>query len=245
MFIIYNMSKKIISILLLTIIILSVYFYRSFRWIDPDLEKGPISSEQAADYVSPNPEESAGQENVEDNTKPDVINSAGGNIFVLPIDSALNRVAKKPFGIKVSPQDSPVQPEKFSGYHTGVDFEILPGEEDVDVSVFAICDGSLVYKNYVNGYGGVLIEKCQLNEQDITVLYGHLRLSSITKNIGEGIESGETLAVLGKGFSSETSGERKHLHLGIHKGADINFLGYITGEEELKNWIDVLIHLKS
>ena len=50
-----------------------------------------------------------------------------------PIESALKRVTKKPFGIYVTPQSSPVKPEKFKGYHTGVDFEILPSEKNKEV----------------------------------------------------------------------------------------------------------------
>src|SRR5579863_6635904 len=40
-----------------------------------------------------------------------------------PISGGLSRVTKKPFGIYVTPQNSPVQPEKFTGFHTGIDFE--------------------------------------------------------------------------------------------------------------------------
>ncbi|NTU99252.1 hypothetical protein HGA64_04600 [Candidatus Falkowbacteria bacterium] len=46
-----------------------------------------------------------------------------GDVFVPPISDALSRVTKKPFGIKVSPKNSSVSPERFTGYHTGVDFE--------------------------------------------------------------------------------------------------------------------------
>jgi hypothetical protein len=30
---------------------------------------------------------------------------------------------KKPFGIYITPENSPVQPENFTGYHTGIDVE--------------------------------------------------------------------------------------------------------------------------
>jgi hypothetical protein len=52
-------------------------------------------------------------------------------------------VTKKPFGIRVSPSDSPVQPERFVGYHSGVDFEIKAGEEDQSLPVTAICAGEV------------------------------------------------------------------------------------------------------
>src|SRR4030067_1140465 len=43
--------------------------------------------------------------------------------FQPPINRADERVTKKPFGIFITPQNSPIQPEKFSGFHTGADFE--------------------------------------------------------------------------------------------------------------------------
>jgi hypothetical protein len=67
--------------------------------------------------------------------------AAATSSLVLPISSAAKRITKKPFGLKVSPTDSPVKPERFSGYHTGTDFEILPGEENKDVPIYAICNG--------------------------------------------------------------------------------------------------------
>jgi murein DD-endopeptidase MepM/ murein hydrolase activator NlpD len=160
-----------------------------------------------------------------------------------PLSDALSRVTKKPFGIKISPATSPVQPEKFSGYHTGVDFEILPGEEDKDVPVYAVCVGTVVYKNYVSGYGGVFIEQCKIDGQDVTVLYGHLKLASITNKLNDNIKAGDQIAILGKGYSSETDGERKHLHLGIHKGTAINFKGYVQAQSELSGWLDAMKYL--
>lgn len=49
------------------------------------------------------------------------------NILNIPLTDAAARITKKPFGIFITPQNSPVQPERFSGFHTGTDFEILPG----------------------------------------------------------------------------------------------------------------------
>jgi len=161
-----------------------------------------------------------------------------------PLSLALERVTKKPFGIKVSPGNSPVSPEKFSGYHTGVDFEILPGEENVDVSVSAVCSGPLVLRKYASGYGGVAVQKCNLENNIVTVIYGHLRFSSIGQSVGDEILSGDNIGVLGKGYSVETDGERKHLHLGIHRGSAVNLLGYVQSEKDLSNWIDAMKYLK-
>lgn len=157
----------------------------------------------------------------------------------IPIERARERVTKKPFGIKISPQDSPVQPERFNGYHTGTDFEIFPGEENQAVSVFAICTGQLVVKQRANGYGGVIAQQCVLNNQDVLVVYGHVNLTSVLQEHKQTITAGEKIGVLGQGFSSETDGERKHLHLGIHRGKEIILRGYVGNQAELKNWIDV------
>jgi hypothetical protein len=156
----------------------------------------------------------------------------------LPLERARDRVLKKPFGIKITPQTSPVQPDKFSGYHAGIDYEILPGEENSDIAVYAICDGTLIQKRIVSGYGGVMIQSCNLNNQNVTVLYGHVKLTSVSKIVSDSISQGEQLAILGKGYSTETDGERKHLHLGIHKGTTISVLGYVQNQQDLNNWLD-------
>lgn len=172
--------------------------------------------------------------------------SSSNNLLELmpPIDRWSERVTKKPFGIKISPDNSPVQPERFSGYHTGVDFETFPEEQDIDVPIYAVCAGPLLLKEQASGYGGLAVQACKLANQGITVIYGHLRLSSIAANVGQQLSVTEKLAVLGTGYSSETDGERKHLHLGIHKGKAINILGYVQNSSELRNWIDIALYLK-
>lgn len=35
--------------------------------------------------------------------------------------------------------------------------------------IYVICDGDVIYKNYVNNYGGVLIQKCNINKRSVTV----------------------------------------------------------------------------
>lgn len=155
-----------------------------------------------------------------------------------PVSRARERVTKKPFGIYVTPQNSPVSPERFRGYHTGTDFEALPEEADAEVAVKAACSGELKMKTIASGYGGVAVQSCNLEEGPVTVIYGHLNLFSVAKNIGENIKAGEELGFLGKGFSLETGGERKHLHFGIHGGAEINILGYVQQGAELSAWLD-------
>lgn len=160
--------------------------------------------------------------------------------FIPPIDSWESRVTKKPFGIKVSPGDSPISPERFSGYHTGTDFETFPDEQEKDAAVRAICTGPLISKRTASGYGGVAIQRCTFQGETITVVYGHLRLSSVTIKINGTIRAGDTIGLLGKGYSSETDGERKHLHLGVHKGDEITIQGYVQKSADLSSWIDVV-----
>jgi len=154
------------------------------------------------------------------------------------------RITKKPFGIYITSQNSPVQPEKFTGYHTGVDFETTTAEANIDISVPAFCDGKLLLKEYASGYGGVAVESCVLNSQTVTVIYGHLKLASIMPAIGQTLKKGDLLGVLGKGYSTETDGERKHLHLGIHLGPTINILGYVQSQSALFAWLDPAQFLK-
>lgn len=156
----------------------------------------------------------------------------------VPLDKAGERVTKKPFGISITRENSPVKPEKFSGYHTGVDFEIFPDELEIDVNVRAVCDGRIIMKDRVNGYGGVLIQVCKIDNQEVSVLYGHLSLDSIEKRIGDNLSVNEQIGNLGKDKSVETDGERKHLHLGIHKGSNVNYAGYVSRKEDLNNWLD-------
>lgn len=164
--------------------------------------------------------------------------SGGTKFFGEPISHALSRITKKPFGIYITPKTSPVQPEKFTGYHTGVDFETSPAEADTDVSVYAICDGPLLEKITASGYGGVAVQRCSLDGPAVTIVYGHIKLASVTATVGQQLAHGQQLAILGKGYSIETDGERKHLHLGIHKGSTINILGYVQKQADLSQWLD-------
>jgi len=160
-----------------------------------------------------------------------------------PIDGALARITKKPFGIFITPKTSPVQPERFQGYHTAVDLETTPAEQNIDVGVKALCDGKLLVARTASGYGGVAVESCTLDGQAVTVVYGHINLASMKVKVGDQLKAGDFLANLGTGFSSQTDGERRHLHLGIHKGAGINILGYVQNENQLSDWVDPVKYL--
>ena len=156
--------------------------------------------------------------------------------FLLPLES--ERITKKPFGLRVDPKNSPVNPERFSGYHTGADFEVWAHESDVQIR--AACTGPIVLQRYVSGYGGVVVQRCTINGSDTTVLYGHVRLSSVDVSVGDTLTIGQTFAILGMANSNETDGERAHLHFGIHRGSDIVLTGYVQSQKVLVHWIDPL-----
>ena len=183
------------------------------------------------------------EENLEDQSK----NNLSDNITLIdfqpPLSEISKREIKKTFGIYITPQNSPIQPERFTGYHTGVDFEILPEELNKDVPVYAICSGELKLKQFSSGYGGMVVQTCELNEKSITVVYGHLRLSSVINKIGDNVDAGDNIGLLGDDRSSETDYERKHLHISIYNDSEINIRGYVNSPEELSNWIDPCLYI--
>ena len=158
--------------------------------------------------------------------------------FTAPMDQAEKRISKKPFGMFITPETSSVQPDKFYGFHTGTDWEIFPEEMDADVPVRAVCSGTMRLKKYVSGYGGVVVEECKFSDETITVVYGHLNLESVKNDQGDPVKVGEVIGLLGANKSAQTDGERKHLHLSIHRGTSINLRGYVDSKSNLSDWID-------
>lgn len=130
------------------------------------------------------------------------------------------------------------------GYHTGVDFETTADEQNIDVPIYAACDGKLLLKKYASGYGGVAVQSCTIDNNPVTIIYGHIRLSSVAAKAGDNLKAGNKLGVLGTGYSGETDGERKHLHFGIHKGQAINILGYVQKQTDLSGWLDATKYLR-
>lgn len=206
----------------------------------PAITSQPPAPKTPVTTVSPSSPETPPMPSVQTSAQP-----ADTATISPPLADAKSRITKKPFGIYITPKTSPVQPERFTGYHTGVDFETLPSEQNIDVPFMAICDGPLLIKKQAQGYGGVLVQQCTITGQPVTVIYGHIRLTSVTVTKGDQIAAGTQLGVLGTGFSTETDGERKHLHLGIHLGKAINILGYVQKQSDLTQWLDaapLLLH---
>lgn len=166
------------------------------------------------------------------------------NLLPWPIDKAEQRQKLLKFGMYVTPDpnQNPISPpERFTGYHTGLDIEILPEELNAPVPVKTICEGKILYSGIIEGYGGVVIQECNINNEPTSVLYGHLKQSSINVREGQDIvKQGNTVAELGDHKTEETGNTRKHLHLGIHKGNHVEFLGYLTDPKDLEQFIDPL-----
>jgi murein DD-endopeptidase MepM/ murein hydrolase activator NlpD len=157
--------------------------------------------------------------------------------FAEPIAEYNKRITKKPFGIYVTPQNSPVSPERFTGYHTGVDIEYT--DVTTDVPIYAIADSTVELARTASGYGGVMVLSFDLNAQKTYAVYGHLRLSSMTQKTT--VKKGEQIALLGTGYSTETDGERHHLHFAILKKQTIDLKGYVPTLVELNSgWYNPL-----
>lgn len=157
-----------------------------------------------------------------------------------PLQHIERRVSVLTFGMHVTPDpnDNPIDPpERFAGYHAATDFEVGVDELDADVPVSAICAGETVYGGFADGYGGLVVQRCILKGQDVTVIYGHLTVDGLPK-AGTQLEPGQQFAVLAPARSHDSDGNRKHLHLGIHIGKNIDERGYVQTEEELSEFID-------
>ncbi|MFC1678363.1 M23 family metallopeptidase [Patescibacteria group bacterium] len=233
-------KTSIILIIFLLIIVLILLFVKVFDQeystkIMPAVNSGDIK-------IDDRRQQEHIEEDMEDNL--DEVSFQKEEIeFISPLDQPRERITKKKFGQYITRENSPVQPERFTGFHTGVDFELFSEELDIDVVVRAVCSGKLVLKRYATGYGGAVVQECKIDNEIITIVYGHLDLKSIDYAVDNNIELGETLGLLGDDKSAETDGERKHLHLAIHKGGEINLKGYVNKEADLIEWIDPCIYI--
>ncbi len=157
---------------------------------------------------------------------------------IYPIDNFEKGGTLKPFGIYITQKTSPVQPERFSGYHTGVDVEMPEELQDKDVPVYAIAEGVVKLARTASGYGGVMAVQYEIDQQPYIAVYGHIDLKSVSVSVGDTVSAGQQLAILGEGFSVETDGERKHLHFAMKPGTTVDLKGYVDSESSLKDWID-------
>ncbi len=161
-----------------------------------------------------------------------------------PVEGFRERVTLKPFGILINPSTSPVQPERFSGYHTGADAEFTAGaDRDREIPVRAVLDGTVVTSRTASGYGGVLVIEHRLDGKSVFGIYGHLKPSSMAA-VETTVTRGQQVAVLGAHQSAETDGERKHLHFGLYAGKPASIAGYVATQGALSDWLDPVLLLQ-
>lgn len=154
------------------------------------------------------------------------------------VEEMKQRITKKPFGLLVSPTDSPVQPERFSGYHNAIDIE-YGDKPNQRIEVRMIADGLIVRAGEVDGYGGMVMALHTINGQERAVVYGHLKISELPK-VGASLNAGQVIGVFGEGGSRDSDGERKHLHFGVRVDAKQDIRGYVSAKSELAGWLDPL-----
>lgn len=165
------------------------------------------------------------------NSQPSTNQPSTTSKLLEPTEGFLQRITLKPFGIYITPATSPVQPERFTGYHTGADAEFTDMQGKV-VEVKAITSGTVVVSRTTSGYGGVLVIRYDINGQQILTLYGHLDPSSLVA-VNTDVTAGQIIGKLGEGYTAATDYERKHLHFGMLKGTTVDLRGYVSTEKEL------------
>ncbi len=160
--------------------------------------------------------------------------------YFYPMTNYSTRIKLREFGKLVVPGDmnSLVCGFAFSGYHTADDLEVFPAEKEAAIPVFAFAKGTIIEAQTVSGYGGLIVLRNEIENTIVTSYYGHIDLNSMIKTTGDVVEAGEKIAELGEGCSSETGGERKHLHFAIMNGEEIDFRGYVNTQAELIHWLN-------
>lgn len=216
----HNWRLVIIASFVVLVVGLAIYFANQRKPAPTNQTKQSNPSKSSSTLPSPTPTQ-----------KP----TAPITELTMPIAEFQQRITKKPFGIYITPQTSPVQPERFSGYHTGVDVEY--GDKPEDVPVYAINDGMVSYSSFVAGYGGVVCLDTIIDGVKRTVLYGHIAPASLPA-LGVSVKKGQQIGRLGKAYSAETDGERKHLHFAVLSSAGINLRGYVSSRNQLSAWLD-------
>jgi len=154
-----------------------------------------------------------------------------------PMQNFESRVTFKKFGQEVH--------DRFNGFHVGDDAEVRAEEMETEVTVYAAIDGRIIYRNWVAGYGGVLVMEHEVDGQTLNTLYGHIDLGLPLAALGDTVLAGTPIAYLGNDKSRETDGERKHLHFGIYGGRALKLSGYAPKRTDVSEWINPSEYLRA
>lgn len=184
-------------------------------------------------------------EEIAEMTAPDTNND--GPTYYYPISDYAARIEEREYGqyFDASNKVNASCGKTFVGYHTGDDLETTEAELEVDVPIKAIATGQIVQKGNVGGYGGLVVQETKLNNERVTVYYGHMDLSSVTKKEGESLQAGEVIGNLGDECTAETDFARKHLHFAIRRGDGSDVRGYVPNSGTLSSWLNPLELLTS
>jgi hypothetical protein len=113
---------------------------------------------------------------------------------------------------------------------------LKPSRGQADVGAGGV-HGTSCGETHASGYGGVLVSAALMTATNHRCLRSYAFGEHVSA-IGDSITAGDTIGVLGTGDSAETDGERKHLHLSIHKGTGIDIRGYVASQSLLDQWLD-------
>lgn len=160
-----------------------------------------------------------------------------------PIKNFPEGITKKPFGIFITPENSPIQPERFSGFHTGADVEIDSADLSRDIPIYSIAAGRVLKSTRAAGYGGVLAIEHWIAGERVVGIYGHLDPASLAP-LNREVQAGDRIGILGEANTSKTDFNRKHLHFGLYKGENVELLGYVESKNDLKQWVDPVDFLR-
>lgn len=159
---------------------------------------------------------------------PESVDDVLASAVTFPVEDYERRRTFKNFGEYIQ--------DRFYGYHVGDDVEFADVTEEVPV--FAIADGAVARVDRVGGYGGVVLIEHTIGSKTITGLYGHLDLDSVSLEKGSLVKKGDQIGFLGDHESTETDGERKHLHFALYEGQAGAVNGYASTVSEVSDWLN-------
>lgn len=122
-------------------------------------------------------------------------------------------------------------------YHMGVD---AGGEFEAGEPVYASATGIVREAQERSQFGlVVLIEHFPSGESSNVSLYGHLSPSDVRVSVGQTVNAGDVIGVLGS--SQENGGWPVHIHYGIHKesySSDWIYYGHVRNADTANDWYD-------